>query len=395
MGFHTYKSSVFSKIRNALRVLSRPGKSDRNKSKYIIEPFRGFGSRREAFLMGRVFRQHRIDPGLPEGSISGDLVALWRRLSRKGLRGVWISGRFSDKKVNVRTDKHGFFWIKIRYRQPLKDEILWRQVQLQFEKPFYEGAAPVQGQIFFPTDSARFVVISDIDDTVIHTGVADKIKMLWRLFVQRTQSRTAFPGVAAFYRALHNGVSGQEFNPMLYVSRGPWAIYHVLEEFFHLHQIPIGPILFLRYWGLDVHHPLPHLGKAHKIRMIRTMLDIYDDLPFILIGDSGQKDPEIYAQIVTEHPGRVLAVYIRDIEFDPERRSAIEKLSGRINDAGSRLLVVEDSFAMAEHAANHGFISDKALSNVTEERLLTEHPESHGRIRKQVEGSTVGSRITP
>jgi phosphatidate phosphatase APP1 len=115
------------------------------------------------------------------------------------------------------------------------------------------------------------------------------------------------------------------------------------------------------------------------------MLRIYHDLPFILIGDSGQKDPEIYAKIVTEHPGRVLAVYIRDIESDPERRSALEKLGSRINDAGSRLLVAEDSFAMAKHAANHGFISDKALSGVMEDRILSEHPGPHGRIRKQVE----------
>ena len=107
---------------------------------------------------------------------------------------------------------------------------------------------------------------------------------------------------------------------MLYVSHGPWAIYEILEEFFTLHEIPVGPILFLRYWGLSLYHPVVHRAKNHMLNLIRTMLRIYGNLPFILIGDSGQKYPEIYTWIIKEHPGRVLAVYIRYINRDPERR---------------------------------------------------------------------------
>jgi phosphatidate phosphatase APP1 len=67
------------------------------------------------------------------------------------------------------------------------------------------------------------VIISDIDDTVMVTGVAHELVMLWRLFARPAASRVPFPGVAAFYRALHAGGTGQEQNPMLYVSRGPWT----------------------------------------------------------------------------------------------------------------------------------------------------------------------------
>ncbi len=381
MKLSKYRPPIFKKMRNAVRVLAQPGKAYRHEGKYVIQPFRGYGARHEAFVMGRVFRQHRVFPDASEDSVSSDLAAIWRRLSRKGLSGADLSARFYDATALTRSDKHGFFRLRIQADQPVKGGPLWQPVDIRFKDGLRHEPA-VRAEVFFPPETARFVVISDIDDTVIHTGVANKIRMLWRLFVQRTQSRTAFPGVAAFYRALHHGASGNEFNPMLYVSRGPWAIYEILEEFFNLHRIPVGPILFLRYWGLDIHHPLPHRSKAHKIKMIRTMLRIYDDLPFILIGDSGQKDPEIYAQIVSEHPGRVEAIYIRDIDLDPQRRKAIEQLGERVIETGSRLLVSEDSFAMAEHAADKGYISSASLGDILAKRSFQEQGKIRGANRE-------------
>ena len=98
---------------------------------------------------------------------------------------------------------------------------MWHKVELSLEQP---QAVQAQAQVFIPPERCRYVVISDIDDTVMETGVANKLKMLWRLFVADAESRTAFPGVAALYRALHAGASGDQANPMLYVSRAPWEV---------------------------------------------------------------------------------------------------------------------------------------------------------------------------
>jgi phosphatidate phosphatase APP1 len=206
----------------------------------------------------------------------------------------------------------------------------------------------------------------------MQTGVANKVMMCWRLFAQGARSRVAFPGVAALYKALHGGVSGGELNPMLYVSRGPWSLYEVLDEFFHRHGIPVGPILFLREWGLSWRHPFPRRAKDHKLALIRHMVALYRDLPFILIGDSGQRDPEIYAQVVREHPGRVLAIYIRNVSRHAKRPRAIEVLAREVAEAGSSLLLAADSFAMAAHAAERGLISATALAEVVAERVAAQ-----------------------
>jgi hypothetical protein len=97
------------------------------------------------------------------------------------------------------------------------------------------------------------------------------------------------------------------------------------------------------------------------------MLDLYHDLPFVLIGDSGQHDPEIYHKIVAEHPKRVLAVYIRNVSRKPERIGEIEKLAAEVLKAGSSMVLAADSLAMAEHAAGIGLIASTAPGEIATE----------------------------
>jgi phosphatidate phosphatase APP1 len=309
-----------------------------------------------------------------EGTLIRDITDIGRRLLRRGIGNAVLMARFGGAEQQVTTDRDGYFRVHLRPAQLPSSNCLWHRLDLELVRPI-DATAKAEGDLFVPPRTARYVVISDIDDTVMYTGVANKVEMLWRLFVQGARSRVAFPGVAAFYNALHRGASGAELNPMLYVSRAPWSLYEVLDEFFNLHGIPVGPILFLREWGLSLHHPLPRRAKDHKLALIRHMLSLYGDLPFILIGDSGQRDPEIYAQLVREYPRRVLAIYIRNVSRHPERPRAVETLAGEVVEAGSSLLLAADSFGMAEHAAERGLISSEALSVIIAGRVGQGEPD--------------------
>jgi phosphatidate phosphatase APP1 len=227
----------------------------------------------------------------------------------------------------------------------------------------------------------------------MQTGVANKLKMLWRLFVEDADSRVAFPGVVALYRALHGGVSGNQQNPMLYVSRAPWGIYEVLEEFFRQHRIPVGPILFLREWGLTWTSPLPRKAEDHKRELIQNMLALYSELPFVLIGDSGQHDPEIYRQIVEENPGRVLAVYIRNVSSSPKRTKDIQDLAEAVSQAGSSMVLAADTVAMAEHAAKLGLVALEIVADVKNENV--QPPSSVVRVEQGAADRTAGTASLP
>lgn len=380
----TYRRSGRA-LRRLLRLLARPVKGDRGRGGMLVQPYRGYGTREEVFLMGRVFRQTGVGAHVREGSSSRDVLDLVRRFLRWGVADALLQVRFYGTEQEVRTDRDGYFRVHLRPQQPPPPGQLWHEMDLELIEPVSptQAAPPAagdsgtaqldaprraRGEIFIAPDTARRLIISDIDDTVMYTGVVNKIKMMWRLFIQGPRSRVAFPGVTAFYRALYHGPGGDERNPLLYVSRAPWSIYEVLEEFFHLHRIPVGPVLFLREWGLTLQRPWPRRARDHKLILIRHMLEIYRDMPVVLIGDSGQHDPEIYARIVHEHPGRVVATYIRNVSRDPRRAAAIQELADEVVQAGSSLLLAADSLAMAEHAAEHHLIPPQALAEVKRQR---------------------------
>lgn len=349
-------------LRNGLHILAAPVKGDNGRGGLFIEAYRGFGSQQRLFLMGRVFRQPGFGASWRENALRRDLADLIRRLWRKPIASARVRVRYKDAERIIRTDKHGFFRVHMDLTT-MPSDVAWHALELSLIHPADERATTT-GEFYTPTSSASYGVISDIDDTVVYTGVANFSKMMWRLFAQGAESRMVFPGVAALYQALYNGSTGKDGNPLLYVSRAPWSIYQVLVEFFRLHRIPNGPVLILRNWGLKRGSLLPRRAKDHKLNVIRQMLALYQDLPFVLIGDSGQRDPEVYTHILREHPGRIAGIYIRNVSNDPQRQAAIDELTREVRAAGSDLMLASDSLTMAEHAVNQHLIPESTLEHV-------------------------------
>ena len=108
--------------------------------------------------------------------------------------------------------------------------------------------------------------------------------------------------------------------------------------------------------------------------MIARLLGRYPTLPFILLGDSGQTDPEIYTEVVLHYPGRIRAVYIRDVSHRVERTAAIAQLARAVTAAGSTMMLAADSLTIAQHLAAQGLIAAEALATVAAGKAQDEAP---------------------
>src|SRR5690606_10303721 len=124
------------------------------------------------------------------------------------------------------------------------------------------------------------------------------------------------------------GKTGKYFNPIFYVSSSSWKLYDLLVDFCDVKNIPKGPF-FLRSSRLDQYKFISSIHTDHKLTQIEKILSVYKSLKFILIGDSGQKDPEIYAQVVKDYPGRIEAIFIRDVS-KKGRDERVNQLAERV-----------------------------------------------------------------
>ncbi len=327
---------------------------------FEILPYRGHGTERELFLRGRVLEERGITRSGQHDTPWDNLRNMARRFASDEVPGARVRVAFGDARLETVADEEGFFEVNLELPEPITGPTRWHPVELELLHPLSPGGNRVisPGQVLVPT-GADCGVVSDIDDTVVRSSATNVLKMAWIVLLNNAHTRLPFEGVNAFYEALRRGAQGRRVrNPIFYVSSSPWNIYDVLEDFLNVHGVPPGP-LFLKDWSLTV------LGKhrAYKLGIIRRLLSTYPDLPFVLLGDSGEEDPEIYLQTVREHPGRIRAIYIRDVT-SAERDAEVYAIAREARSLGTEMVPVADTAAAAEHAASIGLIAPDAVKEV-------------------------------
>jgi phosphatidate phosphatase APP1 len=295
-----------------------------------------------------------------------NLLAMLKRLESDPLPLARVRVSLPAGERELVADDEGFVraWLDA---DPLAGADSWSSVGLELIRPEHGRGPGAIAPILLPPATAAYGVISDMDDTVLQSEVTSFLRAARMVLLENARTRLPFAGVAAFYRALREGRGGA-LNPIFYVSSSPWNLYDVISGFLEAQEIPAGPLL-LRDW--DLSSSLLRT-EGHKTTHIREILQTYPTLPFILVGDSTQEDPEIYARAVAAHPDRILAVYIRSVEPRPERAAAIGRLAEEVKAAGSTLVLADDTLTIASHAAAHGWIRGEALPEIGGEKRADE-----------------------
>lgn len=339
---------------------------------YMIAGYRSYGSAQRVLVRGRAMENEGITPASEHDSLWRNLVNSYRRIEADPLPNAVIRATVGGAVVEITADDEGFFAQWVDLPAPVEAANGWIPIGLELVSPT-AGGAKVSGraEALLAPSTARFITISDMDDTVLQSHVTSLVQAFRTVLLGNARTRLPFPGVAAFYRALHAGASGAEQNPVFYVSSSPWNLYDLLVEFLNLQGIPTGP-LTLRDW--DLGRSALGRGRLHRFKdaAIREIMGVYPELPVILVGDSSQQDPEIYRDVVREFPERVLAIYIRDVKRTPERRAAIASLVTEVQASQSVLVLADDTMAAARDAAQRGFIDPDALREIGGEKRMDE-----------------------
>ena len=308
-----------------------------------IETYVGHGSEHGVVVRGRV-----LDDPTPSEAVEGEGVgAAFRRSVRHfltdDLPGVPLLVTVAGASIRTATDADGYFRVSLD-PDPERLTRPWTAGTVALAGAYrgLEREVVVPVDVLVPEHGAAHGVLSDVDDTVLETGVQRVVRMVAQTLTGSALTRTPFAGAPELYRDLAAGS-----NPVFYVSSSPWNLHAFLLAFLRHHGFPVGPVLLRDLLGTAA-------GREQKTERIQEVLDLHPRLRFVLVGDSGEEDPAIYAGIVRANPGRVLAVYIREVRLDPGD-GRVEEVTGTWAEDVPFVLAA-DSDAVRRHAAGLGLL---------------------------------------
>ena len=326
----------------------------------LITPYRSYGTRNHLYLLGRALDDIPLKI-VEDQSFFKTIKNTIRQFDTFEIAGARIELEIPDLiKLSTKADDEGYFLFEKTVPQDLSlaaDAEGWVKVDIRYmdernpesklEKDHF------QGELLIPEPEAEYGVISDIDDTILHTGVTSffKLRLLKNSLLTNTYERIPLKGAPELYQKLHLGKSGKNKNPVFYLSNSPWNLYQYLKLFLDFNKFPKGPIL-LRNFRTPFDRSLKP-EKPHKQKEIINILKTYPDLKFILIGDSGEHDASIYTDIAVQYPERILAIYLRSVNH----KRQMQRVQSIVDDFETTPVLMTDSSKEAEeHARKSGFI---------------------------------------
>lgn len=327
------------------------------KDPWQIIVFQSYGTNSHLYIRGRALEDESID--LEGKHPIKLLINAYKRFDSDEIRNTPLLLKLSNNHIiETKTDHEGYFLVdeRVENLEVLTNEEGWMNVELSYKD--FTNTRVIQlknrfpGEMLIPANYS-YGVASDIDDTILHTGLVSlfKWKVIYNTFLKTAKSRVPLEGAADFYHMLHRGKSGKKSNPIFYVSHSPWNMYRYLEFFLKKNNFPKGPIL-LRDFGNFLNRK-DRSEKPQKQHEILNILKTYPQLKLILIGDSGEHDADIYLEIAEAHPDRILAIYLRSVKH---KRKMLRVKGIYENYKTVPALLVESSEQAIEHARSSGFI---------------------------------------
>tara|TARA_R110002051_G_scaffold320264_1_gene405419 strand:- start:522 stop:1529 length:1008 start_codon:yes stop_codon:yes gene_type:complete len=325
-----------------------------------IITFDAYGTNTHFYLRGRALEDESID--LDSKSWFSLLLNTWKRLETDEAKYANLNVLLpNDVVLKTKTDKYGYFKIEadLKNLNLLINEEGWINFEVSYadqdKNRVIQNENRFPGKLLIPSDKADFGIITDIDDTILHTGVVStlKWKVLFNTVFKTAKNRLPLKGASDFYNLLHRGRTGENANPIFYVSHSPWNLYRYLELFLRQNNFPKGPILLRTFQSFFKRKTAE--DKPQKQLEIVNILKTYPKLPFILIGDSGEHDADIYKEIAELYPDRILTIYLRSVNH----RKRMTRVRGLFeNYKTTPVLFVENSEQAVIHAKKMGFISN-------------------------------------
>jgi phosphatidate phosphatase APP1 len=337
-------SSLINKVFLLLQVTRRP----------VVKVYDGFGDADEILIHGHVLKMSPLPRKTYRQNILINMFSLIRLFMIAPKKNARVILEWNGEIHEQITDKNGFFRFEWKPVNPLIAG--WHKARVSYVPSQMSPVAIATGEalVFIP-HSYQYNFISDIDDTFLISHSSDLRRRLYVLLTKNAWSRKPFEGVVNHYRLLSQAYATDGIpNPFFYVSSSEWNLYDYIKEFCRRNELPKG--VFLLSSMKRLRHLLQTGQGKHATKYVRIarILKAFPDHRYVLLGDSSQKDPEIYYSVVRDFPGKIFAVYIRNVRSSAEKTTEI--FVEKIKSTGVHACFFKSSTEAIEHSRKIGLI---------------------------------------
>jgi len=325
----------------------------------VVVTYRGWYAEGVAHLTARCIEKPLFSTGEAAAGTGEAMKANMRRFLVLSIQGVTVRASMGEASAEFTSDSDGYLHITLPVGALSPG---WHV--LDIDPVEGSSVAHTTGRVLVPDPAGGIAVISDIDDTILKTGLTQRWTALGRTILRDVADRKPVPGMSALYAGLARGDGTRGTVPFFYVSTGSWNFYDYLVAFMNLHRFPRGP-LFLTDWGPQADR-LMRDGREHKRSSIRALIAGHPQFDFVLVGDVGQGDPETYEVMAREFPERIRAVFLIYVGSHlAERSEAVATRAARLREEeGIPMYYVDDAAEAATAAWQLGLVDAATTSEV-------------------------------
>ncbi|MFB9163527.1 MULTISPECIES: App1 family protein [Arthrobacter] len=257
-----------------------------------IVAYPGYGTTTWVRVLARVVLKSK--PPATNGKLRG-----WRAFTSVHVRNSQVEVEIDGAIHTVHADSGGLVDVVVEASL----DPGWHTIILRSKE-----APPAEAHILIVAPETTFGIVSDIDDTVMVTALPRPFLALWNTLVLSEKARTPTPGMAVLLDRL---IDKHPCAPVLYLSTGPWNVAPALVRFLERNLYPKG-VLLLTDWG-PTRQRWFRSGQEHKNNNLKRLAKEFPNIQWLLVGDDGQHDPEIYADFARSHAAQTAAVAIREL----------------------------------------------------------------------------------
>jgi phosphatidate phosphatase APP1 len=326
----------------------------------VVVTYRGWYADGVAHLTARTIEKPLFDAGEMSMGLGSTMRANLRRFLVLTMSGITVRASMGSVSGEFTSDADGYLHIELPVG-PLSAG--WHVVDID---PVDVPVAHTTGRVLVPDPRGGIAVVSDIDDTIMKTGLTQGWTAAGRTLFRDVADRKPVLGMSTFYAGLARGDGTPGTVPFFYVSTGSWNLYDYLVAFTNLHRFPRGP-LFLTDWG-PTSDRLMRDGREHKRATIRALLEGNPTYTFVLVGDVGQGDPETYELMAREYPGRIAAIFLVYVGSHlAERSEQVAARAAALREEGIGMYYVENAVEAVTVAWQLGLVDQATTIAVARE----------------------------